>query len=51
MSEIQDEAYTEVCEENVKLKTLCRRAAAALEAMPGADYLLILALRTAAAKL
>lgn len=34
MSEIQDEAYTEACEEIVDLKRLVRRTIAALECYP-----------------
>lgn len=34
MSEIQDEAYTEACEEIVDLKRLARRTIAALESYP-----------------
>jgi predicted nucleic acid-binding Zn ribbon protein len=34
MSEIEEEAYTELCEENARLKALLKRAAEALEGPP-----------------
>lgn len=51
MSQIQDEAYTEACQEIDRLKALCARAAEALEAYPvgsGWNLVLIDELREAA---